>query len=242
MTGPPRIGSLELIRRFVRHRGDDGFQRELARRAVGSLGRSVSGDVVLDLGCGPGHAVRELQRAGAAAVACDRHVEEILADGAKPTRALVADGRRLPFTEHSFDGVFCSNVLEHTPEPFEIIHEIERVLRPGGWVYLSWTNWLSPWGGHAIAPLHYLGPRRGLRAYRRLFGEPTGKNLPFDGVWPTYIGAVLKHITSRTDLRTEAVEPRYYPRLRFVMNVPGLREVVAWNCVLRLTKPYDGGR
>ena len=27
------------------------------------------------------------------------------------------------------------------------------MLRPGGWAYMSWTNWYSPWGGHDMSPV-----------------------------------------------------------------------------------------
>ena len=56
------------------------------------------------------------------------------------------------------DGVVCSNLLEHTRDAEAVIREIERVLRPGGWAYLSWTNWYSPHGGHEMSPYHLLGP------------------------------------------------------------------------------------
>ncbi len=194
---------------------------------------------MLDLGSGPGHASRELLARGARPVAVDLSLAEILETPLPQVDALVSDARRLPFVDEAFDGVFCSNVLEHTPDPSGVIAEIERVLRPGGWCYLSWTNWLSPWGGHAIAPLHYLGADRGLRAYRRLFGEPAGKNLPYAGVWPTYIGTILRRIGALPRLRIDRVEPRYYPRLRVIMRVPGLREVAAWNCAIRMTKLPD---
>lgn len=220
----------------MRDRGDEGFDRELARRAVESIDTDLHGALVLDLGSGPGHSSRELEARGARAVAGDMAVDQLEAATHRPRLAFVGDARRLPLPDAAFDGVFCSNVLEHTPEPFAVIDEIDRVLTAGGWAYLSWTNWLSPWGGHAIAPFHYLGAERGLRVYRRLLGEPRGKNLPFDGVWPVHIGEVLRYLSDRTRLRVDTVEPRYYPRLRALMRIPGLREIAAWNCVIRLTK------
>jgi SAM-dependent methyltransferase len=47
------------------------------------------------------------------------------------------DGRTLPFSEGSFDGVLCTQVLEHVSHPQELLLEISRVLRPGGILILS---------------------------------------------------------------------------------------------------------
>src|SRR6266700_2024506 len=47
--------------------------------------------------------------------------------------------------------------LEHVPDPMGLAEEMIRVTRPGGLVYLSYTNWYSPWGGHEMSPWHYLG-------------------------------------------------------------------------------------
>ena len=35
--------------------------------------------------------------------------------------------------------------------------EMVRVTRPGGTVFVSYTVWYGPWGGHETAPWHYLG-------------------------------------------------------------------------------------
>ncbi len=213
--------------------------RELAARAVASLPSELDGRLVLDVGCGPGHYAAAMEARGATVAAVDLAPAELGPSDQRPRRAIVADGARLPFASGVFDGAVCSNMLEHTPDPLPVLDEIERVLRPGGWAWVSWTNWLSPFGGHAIAPLHYLGPDRGLRVYRRLFGEPAGKNLPYDGVWPLHIATVLDHVRSRPALELVRVEPRYYPALRALMRVPGLREVVAWNSVLELRRTPD---
>lgn len=58
------------------------------------------------------------------------------------TRALAAadvfyDGRTLPFADGSFDGVICSQVLEHVFEPEAFVRELRRVLRPGGRLVLA---------------------------------------------------------------------------------------------------------
>ena len=106
----------------------------------------------------------------------------------RPPRPVVGDARALPVADGAADGVLCSNMLEHTPDPLDVLDELARVTRPGGWAWVSWTNWYSAWGGHHITPLHYLGPRLGAKAYERLKGPPP-KNQIFNGLWPTYVGA-----------------------------------------------------
>ena len=48
-----------------------------------------------------------------------------------------ADGRRLPLSDASVDGVLCLDVLEHVDGPERVLAEIARVLVPGGLAMLS---------------------------------------------------------------------------------------------------------
>jgi SAM-dependent methyltransferase len=196
----------------------------------------IAGQRVLDLGSGPGHYSLGLAEADARVVAIDRGHADVTAAAGAGIPASTADAAALPFVDGTFDGVLCSNMLEHTPDVGAVLDEISRVVRPGGWAWVSWTNWYSPWGGHAIAPLHYLGPRLGLRAWRALFGEPKGRNLPFVNLWPTHIGATLRQVRRHPRLELVDARPRYYPSQRWIVRVPGLREVATWNCLLVLRR------
>ena len=80
---------------------------------------------VLDLGAGYGTYRPALTRHGSSYVGLDIQPKPGTID-------LLADGRRLPFAPNQFDTVFCSQVLEHTPEPWQLIQEADRVLAPGG--------------------------------------------------------------------------------------------------------------
>ncbi len=233
---PQPASRRELLRLFLAEKRDpEPFYERLAERTVAGLAFPVEGLLVLDLGCGPGHFSRAVTRAGATVVGVDYDEEDLRHWPGPGPAAARADGLRLPFADATFDGVFCSNVLEHVPDPEQVMAEIERVLRPGGWAWVSWTNWYSPWGGHEIVPLHYLGPRMGLAAWRRLKGEPR-KNVPFESLWPTYVGRVLKMVATRPGLRLIDAMPRYYPSQRWILKVPALRELATWNCLLLLER------
>jgi SAM-dependent methyltransferase len=90
---------------------------------------------VMDLGCGAGDSV-DLFRA------LDPEVDWVGVDiedsheVSGRTRAdaefVTFDGQRLPFEDASFDLVYCKQVLEHVEHPHELLHEVARVLRPGG--------------------------------------------------------------------------------------------------------------
>ena len=53
------------------------------------------------------------------------------------------DGVHLPFADGSFDVVWCKQVLEHVEQPEPLLHEVGRVLRPGG-VLAGSTSQLEP--------------------------------------------------------------------------------------------------
>lgn len=59
------------------------------------------------------------------------------------------DGIIFPLSDGSFDGVLCSQVLEHVFTPDAFLAEIRRVLRPGGVLVLAvpfmWDEHEQPW-------------------------------------------------------------------------------------------------
>ena len=206
----------ELLRLFLAEKHTPGpFYRRLAEDWVASLPYQVAGKRLLDLGAGSGEMTDALRTAGATVVAVDLTIDPSLDVGTARSFAR-ADGGCLPFASETFDGVVCSNMLEHTPDPSSILHEIARVVVPGGWAWVSWTNWYSPWGGHEIVPFHYLGPRVGHRVWRTLFGE-VRKNVPFEELWPTYISQILTIAKDHPALEVRGVHPRYYPSQRWIV-------------------------
>jgi len=95
------------------------------------------GDLVLDVGCGPGWLVQEYSQRGAEIVGVDLTWQAISLTKQRLNYqvlkgALVqADAESLPFRENTFDFISCSGVLRHTPNTLAGIHEIHRILKPG---------------------------------------------------------------------------------------------------------------
>ena len=109
----------------------------------------------LELGCGDGMVSAALQRNGKATHAIDL-------DGAMFDERAVAQGvsfaemdaLHLKFKDQQFDAVFTYDGFEHFAEPEQVLREVIRVTKTGGYFYIN------------CAPL-YFSPR-GLHAYRRI--------------------------------------------------------------------------
>jgi SAM-dependent methyltransferase len=229
---------VRLFRLFRQEQSEPAlFYRELATDSITQLAgyTELAGRRVLDVGGGPGHFTAAFRARGAHCLLVEPDETELRAGGVPPAGAVRGDGMRLPVGTDTVDVCFSSNVLEHVPDPARMLAEMIRVTRPGGVVYLAFTNWYSPWGGHEMAPWHYLGAGYAERRYTRRTNH-TPKNKPGTGLFPVHVGPTLRGIRARGDVLVLDALPRYYPRwTRFVLAVPGLREVVTWNLLLVLS-------
>ncbi|WP_052809589.1 class I SAM-dependent methyltransferase [Streptomonospora alba] len=217
----------------------DRFYGTLARDTVAQL-RSytpLEGAVVADVGGGPGYFSDELRAAGARCVCVDPDPAELrLRDGRVPDTAVLGSALRLPVRTGSVDVCFSSNVLEHVPDPAAMAAEMVRATRPGGLVYLSYTLWLSPWGGHETSPWHYLGGRYAAERFARRTGRRP-KNDFGRTMFAVSAAEMLRWARARSDVEAVDVLPRYLPRwMKPVVRVPLLREIVTWNLLLVLRK------
>ena len=50
---------------------------------------------------------------------------------------VAAAGESLPFADQSFNVVICDNVVDHAESPARIVHELARILVPGGLLYFT---------------------------------------------------------------------------------------------------------
>jgi SAM-dependent methyltransferase len=97
------------------------------------------GDALLDVGAGtrPYAALYEPRFRTSLSTDVEQSLHDI-----SSVDVLAAAGD-LPFENERFDCVVCTEVLEHCPDPWAAGAEIGRVLRPGGWAFVS-TPFLRP--------------------------------------------------------------------------------------------------
>lgn len=199
-------------------------------------GVPMEGTRVLEAGCGFGSTAALLQEGGADVIAIDIELERVRHARRDGLQAALSDATALQFMDNAFDVILSVNVLEHLAEPRRFVAEAFRCLRAGGYLYLTWTNWYSPIGGHDFSPFHYLGPRLGYRVARRLRPDHRFDHAPFETMWPIHIGPTLAMLRD-AGFELRAITPRHYPGLSFICRIPGLREVLTLNCQVLLLKP-----
>lgn len=126
-AGP--IGFLAAVSMVL---GREGEAR-LAERLSG-LG---PGDMVVDVGCGPGAAVRYAARVGATAVGVDPapvmlRVARALTRSSLPARYLRGGAEALPLPGETASTVWSIATVHHWPDLEAGLREVRRVLRPAG--------------------------------------------------------------------------------------------------------------
>ena len=112
-----------------------------------------SGSRVLDVGAGSCPYRKVLSH-------CDYRTQDLarlndrqLRFGAYGNIDYVCDATNIPVEDASFDAILCAEVLEHHPEPINVVKELGRILRPGGKLILT-----APLGsGIHQEPFHYYG-------------------------------------------------------------------------------------
>ncbi|WP_030814949.1 class I SAM-dependent methyltransferase [Streptomyces sp. NRRL S-337] len=239
MRDPSLRRSWALFRAFLREQDDpEHCYRLLARDAADQVERHLplNGAVVADVGGGCGHFTEEFRRRGAHGYLFEPDPAELTARGRRPEGAVIADGYLLPLADGAADVCFSSNVLEHVADPQTFLSELIRVTRPGGLVYVAFTNWFSPWGGHETAPWHYLGAERARNRYRRRTGRAAKHTLGVN-LFAVHVGRTLRQVRARDDIALVSARSRYAPFLaEAIPRLPGIREVATWNLLLILRR------
>jgi SAM-dependent methyltransferase len=106
-----------------------GYFYRMYRGEVLSRVNGTDGRAILEVGCGEG---MMFDGTGTSPVQMDVSITRVRRASGKSRFLLCADGYDLPFARESFDIVLLVAVLEHTREPWRILAEARRVLKPGG--------------------------------------------------------------------------------------------------------------
>lgn len=196
----------------------------------------LAGQVLVDVGGGPGYFRDTFAAAGATYFALDSDVGELAGAGEIGAGTVIGSGMELPFRTGSVDVCYSSNVLEHVPDPWRMAEEMVRVTRPGGLIFISYTTWFGPWGGHETSPWHFLGGARARRRYTAVHGhEP--KNKFGESLFAVSVAEGLRWARRQDGAQVVQLVPRYNPWWsRWLLHVPVVREVLTWNLVLVLRR------
>jgi SAM-dependent methyltransferase len=107
---------------------------------------------IADLGCGVGHSYDLLSPRETVGI----DVEAAALEG-QDRETIVADIRRLPLADASFDGAIAVHSVEHVPDPERAVTEAARIVRPGGVAVIVTPNRLTfARPEEIIDPYHYV--------------------------------------------------------------------------------------
>jgi SAM-dependent methyltransferase len=118
--------------------------RATFQNRTGLSSEDLSGQVVLDAGCGMGRYLRIAAESAARFIVGVDLSQAVLAASALTADLscvgiVQGDLLRLPFAPASFDQIYSLGVLDHTPDPRAAFMALARLLKPGGriaiWVY-----------------------------------------------------------------------------------------------------------
>ena len=118
---------------------------------------------VLDVGCGGGLLSEALAREGAQVTALDLSPDlieiaklHLLESGLKVDYRLQSVERLAEETPGAFDAITCMELLEHVPDPGLVLAACEKLLKPGGRIFLSTLNRTPAAFAVAIVGAEYL--------------------------------------------------------------------------------------
>ena len=229
-----RVGSDEFYRVVERTILE---RHEYKTRLLEEFAKGSDGKTLLEVGCGLGVELGRLGKLGfdvtgidlapAAVDLAGRYLKRLHVKG----RTRVQNAEEMDFPDKSFDAVYSSGVIQHTPDIRKAIAEMFRVLRPGGKMMVilyhrrSWFYLLHKLTGVNIefgdkdAPIINAYTRRELRS---LFGNLRNIKIACEYYYPLQ--------TNRTGLLSIVYNYAFVPGIKILP--VGLIKHFGWHLVL----------
>lgn len=141
---------------------------------------------VLEIGCGEGGNLLPLSQMGCHVTGVDMaasRIEEAIqffADNQAKGDFIASDIFLLKHLEASFDVIICHDVYEHLDHKAIFLSNLQKYLKPDGFVFISFPAWQMPFGGHqqicrnkllSHFPFIHLLPRVAYKRLLQLGGE-----------------------------------------------------------------------
>ena len=159
------------------------YRNEVLTRLAG-----VPNHAILEVGCGEG---MMFDGTDIAPIQMDVSMRRVRYAKAKGQAVLCGDGYHLPFADASFSIVLLIAMLEHTSQPWRVLAEARRVLKPGGRAIMLVPNDFTMSAGRLVLgkfPLRYpdhlilTTPGRMRRWLSEGYRIDEGFSLPFRGL------------------------------------------------------------
>jgi SAM-dependent methyltransferase len=132
-----------------------GYFYNLYRREVIARVQGTPNPEILEIGCGEG---MMFEGTNIAPIQMDVSMRRVQFARAKGQPALCGDGYHVPFRSGSFSTVLLIAMLEHTSEPWRVLAEARRVLKPGGRAIIVVPNDVTMSAGRLVLgkfPIRY---------------------------------------------------------------------------------------
>ncbi len=152
---------------------------------------------ILDLGCGSGESLNYFKKLNSKLEWYGIDIEnspEVMSRTMSSEKFITFNGIDIPFEDNNFDLVYCRQVFEHVKKPRDLLAEVKRVLKPGGYLigstshlepFHSYSYWnYTPFGFYTLlndAKLKLLHLRAGIDSFtlilRRILKSPRFFNI-----------------------------------------------------------------
>ncbi len=117
-----------------------GYHRWLDTRSTALVAPWAERARVLEVGCGTGLILREVEPIASEAIGLDLSRGMLEVSRKRGLKVVEASATEIPFTSDSFDLVYSFKVLAHVPDLATAVREMVRVTRPGGRLVLEFYN------------------------------------------------------------------------------------------------------